>query len=107
MQNKEKIYFFKRHFVDPEEYENSGNPRRDTEDDLDDFESRVSQYQNSILILHEYDFKNSKEKIVQEIYIRENDLDGDSNVKRQSTTGTRKEIGRQMTRKAQYHVSFS
>lgn len=108
VQNKEKIYFFKRHFIDPEEYGEDGIQRKPTEEEIDELDSRgVSQIQNSILILHEYDFKNSKEKIVQEIYIRESDLEEETMGRRQSV-GTKKEMSRQqMTRKTQYHVSFS
>lgn len=75
VQKKEKLYFFKRHFVNPEEYDENGQ-LKELEEEVEEWDLNNPygvHLQNSNLTLHEYDFKNSKEKIVQEIYFREND----------------------------------
>lgn len=73
VQKKEKLYFFKRHFVNPEEYDLNGELKDPDEDEWDINNPYGLHLQHSNLILHEYDFKNSKEKIVAEIFFIESD----------------------------------
>ena len=59
-------------------------------------------------MLHEFDFKNSKEKIVQEIYFRENDEEGSDSRKRDSVASLPRERGKKTRpEKIQYNVTFS
>lgn len=95
----------------PDEYDENG-VLKDTEDDLEEFDTNNPQgrhLQNSNLTLHEYDFKNSKEKIVQEIYFRETE-EGQSEHNRRQSTASRKDINRSLRntqQKVQYNVTFS
>ena len=111
IQNQEKLYFFKRHFQTPEDLLENG--LEEVENEWDHNNPQGFHMQNSCLFLHEYDFKNQKEKIVQEIFFRESDesaMDSENNGSRRYSKQSVKDsrmTQSQYTRKPQYNLTFS